>query len=106
MTSLSLLPGRTVGRLQYAKFIIKVSKGAKIRNRYIQIIFFLYKRFIYSSNESSIILNGVDEPFIDQIIRHHCPVVCHVSITKHLYKEYMAYIDRYQEIVTANWNSL
>ena len=97
MTSLSLLPGRTVGRLQYAKFMIKVSKGAKIRNRYKQIIYFLCKRFIYSYNQGSIILNGVDEPFIDQIIRHHCPVVCHVSVTKHLYKEYMAYIDRYHK---------
>ena len=77
--------------------IIKVSKGAKIRNRYNQIIFFLCKRSIYSSNESSIILNRVDEPSIDQITRHHCPVVCQVSVTKHLYKEYMAYIDRYHK---------
>ena len=29
---------------------------------------------MFTSNESSILLSGVDDPFLDQNIRYHCPV--------------------------------
>ena len=67
------------------------------------------------SNKNRVLLNGVGELFLDQIIRYHCPKYCFYnfdklitpSLTRHIY---LYHLDDYQtlshELTEADWSSL
>ena len=70
---------------------------------------------IFTSNKNSILLRGVGEPFLDQNVRHHCPVYFvlnfHKNVAPAFYRHIMLF-DRgdYQslsrDIRETDWESL
>jgi hypothetical protein len=50
---------------------------------------------IFVSNENTVLLSGIGEPFLDQSIRYHCPVFVTLKFTKPKCKTFFRHIWRY-----------
>ena len=37
---------------------------------------------IFTINRNTLLISGVDEPFLEQNVRYHCPVFCVLNFTK------------------------
>ena len=70
---------------------------------------------IFTNNSNDILISGVGEPFLDQIVRYHCLVYCILNISKqktNIFKRHIWLFDQgdYQllsnELMTTNWEIL